>query len=380
MGSEGAALNAATRRVVVVGGSLAGLAVANVLARAGADVQVLERGQAGFERRGGGLGLDTASAAALLEGRLPPHLVLTERRVATPTGDVLEPTRLPVTAYGAMWSWLHEGLRATTARLRLGAHVTALDVHDSTPRAVCADGTVAEGDLLVLADGGASALRARLPGWTASQVYAGYVLWRGLVPAAELAQETDLVGKFHLALDPAHHFVAYPIPTPAGDTQAARRVMNWGWYYPLPEADMLRLHDAELSDAPHAIGRRVLPAAWRAVLSDEAARRWPPWARELVTTSLRLGLLAPHPVFEVWPARLHVGRVALIGDVAHQASPITGAGARLGFEDAHALAAALAAHADVPTALAAYAGTRLAAAQAIVAQGQAAGARMRATG
>lgn len=367
-------------RIVVVGGSLAGLAAANVLARAGADVTVLERGQAGFETRGGGLGLDLASVTGLCEEGPPPHLVLTERRVTTPAGDVIEPTRLPVTAYGALWSWLQQGVRGTSARLRLGTRVVALVAHDEEVHVSCADGSRVDCDLLVLADGGASQLRAGLPGCATPRVYAGYVLWRGLVPAAELPRASSLVDRFHLALDPTHHFVAYPIPTPAGDTHAAARTMNWGWYYPLPAAEAQRLQDAELSDAPHAIGRRELPPAWREVLSAEAAQRWPPWARDLVATSLRLGLLAPHPVHEVMPSCVSAGRVALIGDVAHQASPITGAGARMGFEDALALAAALAAHADVPAALAAYEAARLEAARAVVANGQAAGARLRAAG
>jgi hypothetical protein len=114
------------------------------------------------------------------------------------------------------------------------------------------------GDLLVLADGGASALHATSPGLATLRRYAGYMLWRGLVSPGDLPSPQLLDARLRLATDPRHHFVAYSIPTAAGEISTASRVLNWGWYYPLPESAMRRLHDAELTDAPHAIGRHVV--------------------------------------------------------------------------------------------------------------------------
>ena len=365
----------AVRRILVVGASLGGLAMANTLSRSGAEVQVFERGAAGFETRGGGLGLDLSSAGALRGGELPAHLILHERRIATGGAEMIEPTRLPVTSYGAMWAWMRAGLHGSPVNLRFGTRVTAIASDASRAHLVCEDGSTAEGDLIVLADGGASALRAQLPGVPAERHYAGYVLWRGLVPAAEVTGEDELVERFHLATDPSHHFVAYPIPTADGRTGANERGINWGWYFPLAEADMQALYDAELTDAPHAIGRLVMPAAWTETLSMQALHRWPPWARRLVATSTRLGLLAPHPIYEYRPACLSAGRIVLAGDVAHQASPITGAGARMGIEDALVLGDALSRHAELPAALAVYTDVRLGAVQAVVEHGIKVGAR-----
>lgn len=369
----------AVPRVLVVGASLAGLAVANTLSRIGAEVQVFERGEAGFELRGGGLGVDLAIAGALRDGVLPPHIVLHERRVAVGEQQVIEAAHLPVTAYGAMWSWMRAGLAASSVTLNFGTRVTEVVSESSRARLVCADGRRAEGDLIVLVDGGASQLRAQLAGVPAARRYAGYVLWRGLVPAADVSHDDALLERFHLATDPGHHFVAYPIPTPEGRVEEHARSINWGWYFPLREAAMRRLYDAELTDAPHAIGRLVMPPAWIETLTTEALQRWPGWARRLVEASTRRGLLAPHPVYEYRPTQLHAGRIVMAGDVAHQASPITGAGARMGIEDALALAAALSAHVDLPDALAAYRHARLAAVQAVVESGMHFGARLRAS-
>jgi flavin-dependent dehydrogenase len=81
----------------VVGGSLAGLAAARMLARNGAAVVVLERGRSGFEGRRGGLGLDCASAARQCAGALPAHLVLTERSVTSDGRESVAPAALQVT-------------------------------------------------------------------------------------------------------------------------------------------------------------------------------------------------------------------------------------------------------------------------------------------
>lgn len=364
----------AARRVGIVGGSLGGLAMANALARVGAEVVVFERGASGFETRGGGLGLDPSSATRLL-GDLPPHLVLTERRVWAGGREVREPTSLPVTAYGAMWRWMRAGLAGTGAALRQATLVTALEPGPDDISVIDARGERTTFDLVVAADGGTSNLRASLADAGATRRYAGYVLWRGIVPAAALAADDPLKTAFHIATDPAHHFVAYPIPTPDGARDVAARNLNWGWYFPLRESAMQALYDAELTDAPHAIGRLHLPPLWAGTLAGDAQQRWPAWARRLVELSLAQGLLAPHPIFSWLPNRLAAPRFVCTGDAAHLASPITGAGARMATEDALTLAAALQGAAGLQAALENYEQTRLPVVRALVQQGRDAGAR-----
>lgn len=70
-------------RIGIIGGSLAGLACAAVLERAGAEVAVVERSTVDFADRGGGLGVDLELVKAVTgdPGEAPPHLVHRSRRV-----------------------------------------------------------------------------------------------------------------------------------------------------------------------------------------------------------------------------------------------------------------------------------------------------------
>jgi 2-polyprenyl-6-methoxyphenol hydroxylase-like FAD-dependent oxidoreductase len=77
------------------------------------------------------------------------------------------------------------------------------------------------------------------------------------------------------------------------------------------------------------------------------------------------------PVAEYLPPRLVRGRVALIGDAAHVASPMTGAGFQNALLDVDALAAALrsATAPDVPGSLNRYERERLPQARRLVSSG-----------
>ena len=67
------------------------------------------------------------------------------------------------------------------------------------------------------------------------------------------------------------------------------------------------------------------------------------------------GKITQHAVWEFCADRVVNGRVVIIGDAAHMASPRTGAGAYTGLLDAHGLGVAFDRHGDVDAALAAYA-------------------------
>jgi 2-polyprenyl-6-methoxyphenol hydroxylase-like FAD-dependent oxidoreductase len=79
------------------------------------------------------------------------------------------------------------------------------------------------------------------------------------------------------------------------------------------------------------------------------------------------------PVAEYLPPRLVRGRVALIGDAAHVASPMTGAGFQNALLDVGALAAALGGGTgpDVPAGLERYERERLPQARRLVSSGAA---------
>jgi 2-polyprenyl-6-methoxyphenol hydroxylase-like FAD-dependent oxidoreductase len=84
------------------------------------------------------------------------------------------------------------------------------------------------------------------------------------------------------------------------------------------------------------------------------------------------------PIYDIEPPRMHAGRVAIIGDAAFVARPHVGAGVVKAAQDAHALAAALAASPDLATALAAFDAERLPIGRRIVTRGRDLGAAMQA--
>ena len=114
-----------------------------------------------------------------------------------------------------------------------------------------------------------------------------------------------------------------------------------------------------------------VPGVLVSELDRYAQRYWPaPWGR-CISWAMTHGQVVGTPVAEYLPPRLVRGRVALVGDAAHVASPMTGAGFRNALLDVAALAACLdsAEPASVPAGLARYQHERLPLARQLVSSG-----------
>ena len=359
--------------IVIVGASLGGLSAACALRRKGFDVRVYERAHEGFETRGGGLGLDVELAAEVAGSASPPHLLLGRRRVWHHGAVWEERVRERVTAYGALWRWFAGHL--PDGALQLGEPVVALEETSENLLVRLGSGRQERYDLAVVADGGQGASLGWFP--RGAPRYAGYVLWRGLCPVGKLPDPEALEDTLAIARNGNRHFVAYHIPPYDGSPAPAHRMVNWGCYLLTEESearDLLQVRGRSLM--PHALETGA-PEHWAEALARDAPG-WPGWRQGLVEATARHGMIAPHPVFELEPRRLRGERVALVGDCAHLASPITGSGARMAFGDALALADSLT-HADtLGGALANYEATRLPEVRAVVARGQQFGASLKA--
>ncbi|PKZ66286.1 monooxygenase [Gordonia terrae] len=208
--------------------------------------------------------------------------------------------------------------------IRFGKKMIA--VHDGPEHATVefADGSTAHGDIVIAADGARSLARDYVLGRIVERRYAGYVNFNGLVPIDE-------------EIGPATEWTTY-----VGDS---RRVS----VMPVADNRFYFFFDVTMPEgAPFERGTA------RDVLAEEFAA-WAPGVQKLIRaldpeTTNRVEILDTDP-FHTWVK----GRVALLGDAAHNTTPDIGQGGCSAMEDAIALQFAFRDHADDPhAALAAY--------------------------
>ncbi|WP_030716030.1 FAD-dependent monooxygenase [Streptomyces sp. NRRL F-2580] len=327
--------------VAVVGGSIAGCAVATAAARAGAgEVVVLERTRGRLEDRGVGLCIHDERAVELgASGTLPAGIAahrLERRRwvvrddAAGPGGRVVWEQPFPFHSYhwGLLWRGLRESVPGSVV-YRQGETVTAVGAAGTAGAEVrLAGGSVERYDLVVGADGYRSVVREALCPRSRPH-YAGYVCWRGNVDAARLAvlgSEADSVPEAVTTVCFAGGTcVVYRIPGPDGPR------VNWVLYAPPPRGGGLRFDDAT-SFPPGGLTPEL--AEHLGALLD---REFPPyWGRALALTPPADTFV--QPIYDLETARTAAGRLLLAGDAATVVRPHNTSGAAKALQDATALA------------------------------------------
>ncbi len=345
--------NASRGRVIIAGGSIAGLCAGALLHRLGFAVELFERSGEALASRGAGIVPHPELFEALEQAgaRIDPTIgvPVIGRRVFEPDGRVLGEHALPQIMMS--WDRLFRLIRELfpDRHYHAGRAIEGFEQDAGGVTARLADGGRARADWLIGADGIRSTIRRQLlpdlePG------YAGYVAWRGLIEERSMSAAARAALCRHLAfcLPPGEQMLGYPVPGADEATLPGQRRYNWVWYRPVEAAQLPAL----LTDAD---GRRydlsIPPARMRAepIAAMRAA------AAELVAPCfLEVVGLVEHPfiqaIYDLESPRLVFGRVALIGDAAFVARPHPGMGATKAALDAATLAQALTA-ADPATAL-----------------------------
>ncbi len=334
------------RRVAVVGGGIGGAAVAALLQQAGYDARVYEQA-ASFMPVGAGIHLSPnlvkvldrigAGDAVRVKGCRPG--AFTNRDAAT--GEILFDLPLgdaSLQAFNGPFLTLTRGdlLGAILDRvdpdsIEYGRRLSGLTRHGEQVRLQFADGSEAQADLVIGADGLRSKTREFLAGFEAPR-YSGQVAFRGSYPTALLDGERmeDLTkwwaaSTFALTyyLDAARDVFYFAAMTPQA---------SWpidASFVPGDKSEML-----EIFAGFHPAVQQALRTA-----PPECIKKW---------------ALFERPATFVWGDP----RVVLLGDACHPMRPFMSQGAAMALEDAAVLVRCLSASRSCEAAFDAYVATR----------------------
>ncbi|WP_118134581.1 FAD-dependent monooxygenase [Oceanicella sp. SM1341] len=364
-------------RIVIAGGSMAGLFAAALLARAGHTVDVFERSRHGLAGRGAGL-VAQGEVGALLGriGRADAARVgvtASERIILGDDGSIAH--RDPIPQMQISWDHLYTVLREEVPE---ASHHTGIAVTAATEdgRVTLSDGRTLEADLVIGADGIGSALRAAVAPGAGGPRYAGYVAWRFLIPEAALPPAARMLsGRFAFHHAEGAQALGYLVPGPAGETAPGARRYNAVWYR--RAADLAAtLTDADGRRHPFSLAPGQLPAAARARLVAAARAALPPAFAAVVAAEPAPFVQA---IFDMDTPAMARGALALIGDAAFVVRPHTAMGVAKAAGDAMALADALSpppAPAALPGVLEAWARPRLRFGRAVLTRGLRLGAAL----
>ncbi|MFN3002126.1 FAD-dependent monooxygenase [Mycolicibacterium wolinskyi] len=308
-------------RVAVVGAGIGGLTAAIALRANGIDATVYEQAH---ELKALGAGVAIATNGSRILTRLGMGSTLAE--IAGPVTHYQfrtwraepvagEPSTLSFGDPARTW-FLHRGefQKALADALppdavKLGRSCVGAREHRDGVQVEFADGTTADADLLVGADGIHSRLQGTVTRAT-EPVSEGIMAYRGLIPADRLHGIADLDASA-MWLGPRQSFLAYPV--------SAGRLLNIVAFVPT------NLTVAESWTAPGDVSE--LAAAYRG---------WDPRVSAIIDamdSTFRWGIYDREPL-DRWSS----DRITLLGDSAHAVTPHLGQGANQAIEDAITLA------------------------------------------
>lgn len=346
--------------VLIAGGGIAGTVVAIALHRAGHTPLIHEAYPRDADERGAFLTVAVNGLAALRALDLDPTELLAAG-YATPTlwlsnGAGRRLAELPLggpqpdgtTTTTIRRADLYAALRAEAVRrgieIRYDKRLTGIAERPDGVTVTFADGSTADGDLLVGADGLHSRTRELINPEPITPRYLGLLNAGGFTTSPVEADLDRTPGVVSMAFG-RRSFFGWSV---APDESV--------WWFANPGSK----HPTE--------PRSWTEASWRAHLIDLFADDAIPAQAIIRATRTALG---PWNTFDlprvpVW----RTGRTVLIGDAAHAASPSSGQGASMAIEDAVTLGRCLGDGRDVRSALAAYESARRARVEKVVAYGR----------
>ncbi len=371
-------------KILVVGGSLGGLFVGNLLHCAGHEVHILEKVLGSLDGRGAGIVTHPSlmQALSLVGITLDDNIgVPVQGRVTLDAqGDTIAQMHLPqvLTSWSRLYHLLKEKFPAS--RYHGGKTLHRLEQDSSHVTAYCEDGTQFTGDLLIASDGLRSAVRAILCPKAVPE-YAGYVAWRGVCDEYLLSQHTlnTLFEYFSFGLPEGEQILGYPVAGLNNNITPGNRRYNFVWYHQAPADNALRdlLTDADGNYFPQGIAPVKVSYKHIAHIRERARKTLAPqWAEVLEKT----GMVFFQPIYDVYSEKIAFEKIALMGDASFVARPHVGMGVSKAAEDAMSLCNHINQLGASPEAILAYQDDRLRIGQRVIARAQYLGQYMSAQG
>lgn len=371
-------------KILVVGGSLGGLFVANILLRQGHDITLLEKATGSLDGRGAGIVTHDALAQALkAAGVTVDHTLgvpVSQRVTLGRDGNNLGEMELPqvLTSWSRLYHMLKESFPAE--RYLQGKAVKSLTQDANSVRVQCEDGSQYEAELLIASDGIRSGVRAQVAPEVQPE-YAGYIAWRGVCDEACLSQHTldTLFNHFGFCLPDGEQMLGYPVAGSGNDTRPGKRRYNFVWYRPASQDKELISLLTDDDGRYYPTGIPPLKVSWKHIAHMRQVAREilaPQYAEILEKTA------APflQAIYDVRSEQIVFDRVALMGDAAFVGRPHVGMGVTKAGDEAMVIAKYIAQLGATPQALQAYSDERLKLGQQVVARAQYLGRYMQAQG
>jgi 2-polyprenyl-6-methoxyphenol hydroxylase-like FAD-dependent oxidoreductase len=336
-----------SKRVLVIGGSVAGLMAGCLLHRAGWEVAVFERALGDLTGRGAGLGVSEELVQAMERAgaRFEPSAGVVQRSMAWMERDGRLAFEHPRFMVASAWARVYQPLRESLppGLYRQGMTLEGIEQAEGAVTAVFADGSRETGALLVAADGALSTVRKQyLP--AVQPQFANYLAWRGLVPEERLPRSTveAVAGHIVFCFPEGEMLLCMRVPGPN---------LYFIWYRSL-EGRPLADYFTDASGRNHGVS--IPPPLIRPELIAQMKAR----ALALLPESISVVVQqAAQPLLQaitdMESPRLVFGRVALAGDAAFVVRPHVAGGAGKAALDAACLADSLRAG-DIDAGLAAY--------------------------
>lgn len=318
------------KKIVVIGGSIAGCAAAVMLQRQGAEVVVLEK-SSGRIGQGSGITLPEVIVNQCIEHDLfdidIPRLNVGGRSFTRTEED--EPNGQKVfwvqSIRAMMFNWvdvyenLHKRIKSeyyhTNTEVCRIKHTTEGYYVETT------DGHGYEADLIIAADGVDSTVRAHLLPDSYPE-YTGYIAWRGVLDESSLVEQAIFNKHVPYYVFPKGHILLYRIPAP--DFQyTGKTLLNWVMYEECNDVPLSKL----LIDNRGKKHHRSLPAGTLTATHLEHLQKLAKWLptpiEQIITKTAQPFIQA---VFDFQIPTYASERIIFVGDAAATLRPHSASG------------------------------------------------------